>query len=99
MIEITQELLQYAVIAVGGGGLTWAMWPGVQWGWSKLQGLKGSASDPVSYETAMHYLAMVRSRVKWTGLLADEQRRAVDVLTLALNDGFDGPEVSPDVEK
>jgi hypothetical protein len=47
---------------------------------------------PVSYEEAIHNLALVRARLNATGLLGDEkspQRAAIDTLTLALVAGSD----------
>ena len=47
---------------------------------------------PVSYEAAIHNLALVRARLNSTGLLGDEkspQRAAIDTLTLALVAGSD----------
>jgi hypothetical protein len=47
---------------------------------------------PVSYEEAIHNLALVRGRLNVTGLLGDDkspQRAAIDTLTLALVAGSD----------
>ena len=48
-----------------------------------------AAAEPVTFESAVHNLALVRSRLLTTTLLAEEQRKAIDVLTLALVAGSD----------
>jgi hypothetical protein len=42
-----------------------------------------------SYQTAIAQLAMVRLRLVATKHLSDDQRKSIDVLTLALVDGSD----------
>lgn len=42
-----------------------------------------------SYQAVIADLARVRRRLVDTGMLADDQKRAIDVLTLALVDGSD----------
>lgn len=42
-----------------------------------------------SYQGAIADLARVRRRLGETGLLADDQKKAIDILTLALVDGSD----------
>lgn len=48
-----------------------------------------SRSRIPSYQATIADLAMVRRRLVETGMLADDQKRAIDVLTLALVDGSD----------
>lgn len=45
--------------------------------------------ERVTFESAVHNLALVRSRLLSTALLAEEQKKAIDVLTLALVAGSD----------
>jgi hypothetical protein len=47
------------------------------------------AKASVSYEEAIHNLAVVRSRLVATSHLSDEQKKAIDTLTLALVAGSD----------
>jgi hypothetical protein len=42
-----------------------------------------------TYKAAINNLAAVRTRLRETGHLSDDQRKAIDVLTLALVDGSD----------
>jgi hypothetical protein len=42
-----------------------------------------------TYKAAINHLAEVRTRLRETGHLSDDQRKAIDVLTLALVDGSD----------
>jgi hypothetical protein len=42
-----------------------------------------------TYKAAISHLADVRARLRETGHLSDDQRKAIDVLTLALVDGSD----------
>lgn len=46
-------------------------------------------AEAVGFESAVHNLALVRSRLLSTAMLAEEQRKAIDVLTLALVAGSD----------
>lgn len=46
-------------------------------------------AEAVTFESAVHNLALVRSRLLSTSLLAEEQKKAIDVLTLALVAGSD----------
>lgn len=61
------------------------------WPWAKklVPSVSLPAAGGVSYEDAIHNLAVVRSRLRDTGLLADEQKKAIDALTLALVAGSD----------
>lgn len=58
------------------------------WPWAR-RAVVPVSSAPVSYEAAIHNLAVVRSRLVRTSLLADEQKKAIDTLTLALVAGSD----------
>lgn len=102
MISITPETFSYIIGGVSACGLAWALWPAVPWVWSQIRSLQGSVSATATYEEAIHYLAVVRTRVKDTGLLGEDQRKAIDLLTLALVDGCDwdgeAPEVAPDAK-
>jgi len=42
-----------------------------------------------TYKDSINHLAAVRARLRETGHLSDDQRKAIDVLTLALVDGSD----------
>lgn len=42
-----------------------------------------------SYRDSINHLAEVRTRLRETGHLSDDQRKAIDILTLALVDGSD----------
>lgn len=42
-----------------------------------------------NYRDAIYYLSQVRFRLRATETLADDQKQAIDVLTLALVDGSD----------
>lgn len=91
---MTYEQIGAAVIAAG----VFA-WPKLVRGYKALRGLLPAGpvpqvppAAPVSYEAAIHNLALVRARLNSTGLLGDEkspQRAAIDTLTLALVAGSD----------
>jgi hypothetical protein len=78
-------------IAVGGGGVAAIalpyLWPLVSslpaW-WSK-----SDQKVAVTYAGAIDALAVVRSRLLTTKQLSDDQKHAIDVLTLALVAGSD----------
>jgi hypothetical protein len=55
----------------------------------KVLSLLPGKSAGVTYEQAILRLADVRSRLVATKALGDDQRKAIDVLTLALVDGSD----------
>lgn len=60
--------------------------------WPQLKGLLGRlpvAPSGPSFEAALADLASVRLRLIRTGALDDDQKKAIDVLTLALVDGSD----------
>ena len=71
-----------------GAAVVVAAWPLIQKAPGLLSRLPGRRSGP-SYEAAIGQLAQVRLRLVATGHLADDQTRAIDVLTLALVDGSD----------
>lgn len=48
-----------------------------------------SHAAPVTYEVAIKNLAVVRSRLIATSLLAENEKKAIDTLTLALVAGSD----------
>lgn len=89
-------------IALGGAAAVVALWPQVTSVASKvLKALRRPSplvpiipvtpppAEAVTFESAVHNLALVRSRLLATTLLAEEQRKAIDVLTLALVAGSD----------
>jgi hypothetical protein len=55
----------------------------------KILSLLPAKSAGVTYEQAILRLAEVRGRLVGTKMLGDDQRKAIDVLTLALVDGSD----------
>lgn len=57
--------------------------------WPLIPRLTQYAAAAPSYRDSIYYLAQVRSRLLATGALNDDQRKAIDVLTLALVDGSD----------
>lgn len=69
-------LLQYAC---GAAAVAVAAWP---------QLVKWRSAKP-GYQTAISNLASVRLRLLATNCLEDDQKKAIDVLTLALVDGSD----------
>jgi len=73
-------------IAIGAVAAVVAMWPQVMAAarrfLTKPQPAKPEAA--VSFEVAVQNLSLVRSRLLATALLAEEQRKAIDTLTLAL---------------
>lgn len=89
-------------VAVGVAAAVVALWPQV---WAAASAvLKGirrpsplvpivpftpAQAGAVTFESAVHNLAIVRSRLLSTSLLADEQKKAIDTLTLALVAGSD----------
>lgn len=81
-------------IALAAAAAAVAAWPKIQS--LALAWLKKPAPGPtpkplssVGYEAAIHDLASVRSRLAATSLLADDQKKAIDTLTLALVAGSD----------
>lgn len=91
---MTYEQIAAAVAAVG----VFA-WPKLVQALKYVRGITPAGpavppGAPVSYEAAIHNLALVRARLNATGLLGDEkspQRAAIDTLTLALVAGSDQP--------
>jgi hypothetical protein len=88
---MTYEQIGAAVIAAGV-----VAWPKLVQLVKSLRGVIPAGpvapAAPVSYEGAIHNLALVRARLNSTGLLGDEkspQRAAIDTLTLALVAGSD----------
>lgn len=67
------------------------LWPWVYGMLSKVRvpRLSSPVKSSVGYEAAIHNLAVVRSRLLATSLLNDEQKKAIDTLTLALVAGSD----------
>lgn len=85
-------------IGMGVAAAAIVAWPGVKRAAmsavAALRGRQGLSVAPVSYEAAIHDLAVVRSRLAYTGLLSDDARKAdiskaIDTLTLALVAGSD----------
>jgi hypothetical protein len=68
--------------------LLWPQAPAI-WAWLKAQGGSDAGVPASTYRDAIVYLAFVRNRLVVTGALGDDQKRAIDVLTLALVDGSD----------
>lgn len=71
-----------------------ALWPQLKqagaWLVSRVPSLPESPARPVpTYAEAINQLAMVRLRLLETQALEDDQRKAIDILTLALVDGSD----------
>jgi len=89
---MTYEQIGAAILAAGV-----VAWPKVLQAAKWLRGhipssLPVVGEAAVSYEEAIHNLALVRSRLNATGLLGEEkgpQRAAIDTLTLALVAGSD----------
>lgn len=79
---------QYIAAAVGLAVLLWPHLPDL-WAWATTQLPLEEDRPQTSYRDAIVYLAYVRNRLIVTGTLADDQKRAIDVLTLALVDGSD----------
>jgi hypothetical protein len=73
--------LQY--LAAGAAAVV-AVWPHLK----DLPNLVILGGSP-GYQEAMADLASVRLRLRATGCLGDDQKKAIDVLTLALVDGSD----------
>jgi hypothetical protein len=78
------------------GAVLVAFWPQIKQagGWLSSRAAAPlpsvSPSRPIpSYSDAIGDLASVRLRLLGTGVLDEEQRKAIDVLTLALVDGSD----------
>lgn len=78
--------------------MNWIQWAGVGLAivvavWPQIKAVAGWVKVPVSsgpsFEAALADLANVRLRLVRTGALDDDQKKAIDVLTLALVDGSD----------
>lgn len=79
-----------AQIASSAAAVAVVAWPWIQSAASKLKGVRVQpAKRTAGYEEAIHNLAVVRSRLVATSLLGDEQKKAIDTLTLALVAGSD----------
>jgi hypothetical protein len=86
-------------IALAAGAVVVALWPQIQAAGARaMSAVRRPAPaapaaptpvDGVGFESAVHNLALVRSRLLATALLAEEQRKAIDTLTLALVAGSD----------
>ena len=70
------------------GGLLVFLWPFLPAGVAWLAGLP-TGQPAVAYREAILHLAQVRNRLRSTDALGDDQKRAIDILTLALVDGSD----------
>lgn len=84
-------IIQLSAAGLGLLALTWPWLKGLGGLW---QGLKPAPEGPPAgptYTTAIENLASVRARLKGTACLAEEQMKAIDVLTLALVAGSDKP--------
>lgn len=68
-----------------------ALWPQIKTLAGRLPSVAPSVERPLgpSFEAALGDLASVRLRLVRTGALDDDQKKAIDVLTLALVDGSD----------
>ena len=79
---------QYIAAVAGVAVLLWPHLPAI-WTWATTQIPLEDEPQAASYKDAIVYLAHVRNRLVVTGTLGDDQKRAIDVLTLALVDGSD----------
>lgn len=67
-----------------------AAWPAIKSAAGVVPSLPcQSGKSGVSYQDAMENMAVVRSRLVKTDSLGEEQKKAIDVLTLALVSGSD----------
>lgn len=91
-LQVIAGIIGIATVAGPRAGkvLTWAtgLWQGLGKPQPPLPTPHEEAVAP-SYPKAIADLASVRTRLKGTGLLKEEQLKAVDVLTLALVAGSD----------
>lgn len=77
-------------IASSAAAVAVVAWPWISAAASKLSNLRRPATKRAAgYEEAIHNLAVVRSRLVSTALLGEEQKKAIDTLTLALVAGSD----------
>jgi hypothetical protein len=76
------SIFQYAAAAAA---VVVAAWPHLR----HLPAVITTDSSP-DYKTAILNLAAVRLRLRSTDCLGEDQKKAIDVLTLALVDGSDG---------
>jgi hypothetical protein len=86
--------MNYALQAACGLAVVWAAWPLVGIAASKAKSLVPAKAPVVpaagvGYEDALLHLSAVRNRLKVTEHLGDDQKKAIDILTLALVDGSD----------
>lgn len=72
-------MIQYLAVAAALGICLWPMLPS----------LARAVKTGPSYRSAILDLSQVRARLLATGALGDDQKRAIDILTLALVDGSD----------
>lgn len=89
------SLWQYLAAAAGLGVLLWPMLPGLL---RSVFLLLDGPAPPVrpldevvapNYRDAIYHLSQVRFRLRVTSKLEEDQKRAIDILTLALVDGSD----------
>jgi len=85
---------QWLAAGVGVIVLAWPYIPeAIRWVFLALA--EGPAPKPLdevvapTYRDSIYYLAQVRLRLSATAALGDDQKRAIDILTLALVDGSD----------
>ena len=83
------SVAQYLAAGVGLVVLLWPYIPAMFRGVVMLFDSPATKVDAPNYRDAIYYLAQVRSRLSATGSLADDQKRAIDILTLALVDWSD----------
>lgn len=74
-------------LATAAAAVAVALWPQIKQAASIVRLPKMTTT--VRYQTAMSHLSEIRSRLLETACLGDDQRKAIDVLTLALVDGSD----------
>lgn len=88
-------LWQYLAAAAGLGVILWPMLPGLL---RSVFFLLDGPAPPVkplddvvapNYRDAIYHLSQVRFRLRATQRFDDDQKRAIDILTLALVDGSD----------
>lgn len=66
-----------------------AAWPHLAKVWNLVLPKAAPPAATVTYEVAIKNLAVVRSRLIATSLLAENEKKAIDTLTLALVAGSD----------
>lgn len=79
-----------AQVASSAAAVAIVAWPWLQSAVMRLKATRAPAARRTAgYEEAIHNLAVVRSRLVATSLLGEEQKKAIDTLTLALVAGSD----------